>query len=77
MLTEIILFFKLEDATNQVEAVQNEIKLYQIETLALKEDTLELTSQALDGALGKFFHRILTVASHFLRVIVASQSAYF
>ena len=60
MLTEIILFFKLEDTTNQVEAVQNEIKLYQIETLALKEDTLELTSQALDGALGKFFHRILT-----------------
>ena len=45
--------FKLEDTSNQVEAVQNEIKLYQIETLALKEDTLELTSQALDGALGK------------------------
>ena len=38
-----------------MEAVRNEIKLYQIETLALKEDTLELTSQALDGALGKFF----------------------
>ena len=36
-----------------MEAVQSEIKLYQIETLALKEDTLELTSQALDGALGK------------------------
>ena len=46
-------FLKLEDTSNQVEAVQNEIKLYQIETLALKEDTLELTSQALDGALGK------------------------
>ena len=50
----------MTNATDQINALENEIekireetRLYQIETIAVKSDMLELTREELNGTLGK------------------------